>query len=412
MTAPLVQQVVFFEDAGWKRLWPLAATRPVYDLRSGARRLFEKALARARPASWQAWIPAGERAAVARAFAAREGTAAGESRAGVTLWWNGAAVFPERGLPGITGRKVRWRGSDGRVAGLAHDAGDGPLAAAAELLEPSATLPPGWHDEALEVRWIDHLWDLLSGLETELALDLREAKPTWERAPLPDGVWVLGAECRVAPEARLDPGVVLDAREGPIVVERGARLEAHTHLLGPAYVGPGTQLLGGRLQHVAFGPECRVGGEVEATIFQGYANKRHQGFLGHAVVGEWVNLGALTTNSDLKNNYGAVRVWEDGKLVDSGERKVGCFLGDHVKTGIGTLLTTGAVVGPGSNLFGGGRVTPAHLPGFSWWDGAERRAHEWEKFLATARLATGRRGVDLSEETEAVLREAHRQSGG
>jgi hypothetical protein len=166
-------------------------------------------------------------------------------------------------------------------------------------------------------------------------------------------------------------------------------------------------LLGGRIATVAVGPECRVGGEVDTAILQGFSNKRHQGFLGHAIIGEWVNLGAMTANSDLKNNYGNVRVWADGADVDSGESKIGCFLGDHVKTGIGTLLTTGCVVGPASNLFGGGMVAPRFLPGWSWWDGDKVVPHDWEKFLNTARLAMARRDEKLDQETEIALRQAY-----
>jgi len=139
---------------------------------------------------------------------------------------------------------------------------------------------------------------------------------------------------------------VLDAGNGPIVVERDALIEPHSFIAGPCWIGAGTHVLGGKLGGgVSLGPVCRVAGEVEESIFQGFANKRHHGFVGHSIVGAWANLGALTTTSDLKNNYGPVRVSIGGKVHDTGESKVGAFLGDHVKTAIGTLLTTGAVAG-------------------------------------------------------------------
>src|SRR5206468_2886065 len=102
-------------------------------------------------------------------------------------------------------------------------------------------------------------------------------------------------------------------------------------------------------------PGCRIAGEVEECIWQRWSNKRHHGFVGHSVIGEWVNLGALTTTSDLKNNYGPVRAWAGGAERDSGLTKLGAVIGAHVKTGIGTLLPTGASLGIGGNLFGGGR---------------------------------------------------------
>jgi UDP-N-acetylglucosamine diphosphorylase/glucosamine-1-phosphate N-acetyltransferase len=203
--------------------------------------------------------------------------------------------------------------------------------------------------------------------------------------------------------ARVDPGAVLDARGGPVILDEGAVVEPLSHVVGPAYIGRGAQVLGGKLSGVALGPQCRVGGEVELTVFQGYSNKRHTGFLGHSAVGEWVNLGAMTTNSDLKNNYGPVRVWVGGIDSETGETKIGCFIGDHVKTGIGTLLATGSVIGPGSNLFAGGRFTPHYLPGWSWWDGASTVPHRWDKFLATVRTAMSRRGRTTTAAYEAAL---------
>src|SRR5205823_1084174 len=122
----------------------------------------------------------------------------------------------------------------------------------------------------------------------------------------------------------------------------------------------------------SLGPECRIKDEVEECVWQGHSNKRHHGFVGHSVIGEWVNLGALTTTSDLNNNYGPVRVWVDGREVDSLSSTVGSVIGAHVKIGIGTLLPTGASLGVGCNLFGGGRFASKSLPHFFF---SSRRRH-------------------------------------
>jgi hypothetical protein len=143
---------------------------------------------------------------------------------------------------------------------------------------------------------------------------------------------------------------------------------------------------------------CRVGGEVEESIIHGYSNKYHDGFLGHAYVGEWVNLGALTTNSDLKNDYGTVEVYVQGKPVDSQDTKVGVFIGDHTKTGIGCLFNTGTVVGMMSLLIPDGEPFPKTIPSFCWYfRGRVSRGRGLKPLIETARIATGRRNVELTE---------------
>jgi UDP-N-acetylglucosamine diphosphorylase/glucosamine-1-phosphate N-acetyltransferase len=401
--------LLIYEDESWQKLWPLSAARPVYDIRVGAFRMWEKQRHAFQPRHWAVSAGSG-RTAVTRAFSQRNGVpdSAVETPArGVVLWWNGAA-FPPRVLPALTanGTGLRLHTRDGRVVGLLHNAGSVTPAEARRLLESGSELPAGWGEERVETGCLSAPWDLLHYLHQELDRDLDVRLHDVARSQNFTGVHIEGTRFATGHGVQIDPGVVIDTRPGAVFLHEEVRIEALTHLVGPAYIGPRTQLLGGRVSTVAMGPECRIGGEVDTVLFQGFANKRHQGFLGHAVIGEWVNLGAMTTNSDLKNNYGTVRVWLEGRTVDSGEQKVGCFLGDHVKTGIGTLFTTGCVVGPGSNLFGGGAFTPRYLPGWSWWDGETTVGHQWEKFLETARTALGRRQETLDDAQAAALREA------
>lgn len=162
------------------------------------------------------------------------------------------------------------------------------------------------------------------------------------------------------------------------------------------------------------GPVCKLHGEIDSSVILGYTNKAHDGYLGHALVGRWVNLGAFTTNSDLKNTYGTVRLSlptsevdpeeEPGPLseVDTGLEKVGVFLGDHVKTGIGTLLNTGTVVGAGSTLFAG-PMAPRWVRPFSWGHGESLGVCRKEAFLTTARRMMGRRDLTLTPGMERLL---------
>src|SRR5206468_12682227 len=146
-------------------------------------------------------------------------------------------------------------------------------------------------------------------------------------------------------------------------------------------------------------------GEFAESVCLGWVNKAHDGHIGHAYLGAWVNLGAETTNSDLKNNYGTVRLWTPAGERDTGEVKLGCFLGDHVKTGIGLLLNTGTVIGAGSNIYGSA-MPPRYVPPFSWGTGDDLSAYRQDRFLEVAERAMARRKVTLGEGARAQLHAA------
>ena len=254
-------------------------------------------------------------------------------------------------------------------------------------------------------------WDLMTRNPTRITADA-SAEPSGSDAFQLSGVPVLGKHrVMLGDGATVEPGVILDARAGPVWLDRDTRIEGPARVAGPFYLGAGSTILGGSVGSSSIGPVCMVRGEVVDSVILGYSNKAHDGYLGHAVVGRWANLGAGTVNSDLKNTYSPVRVRLPGEEVDTGLLKVGCFLGDHVKTGIGTPISSGTVVGAGSNLFGG-RMPPAYLPPFSWGEGEALDEYELDRFLATAQTAMRRRDVELSEGMRQVLGRAFEQSRG
>ncbi|NIP60192.1 MAG: hypothetical protein GWM92_17810 [Gemmatimonadetes bacterium] len=254
-------------------------------------------------------------------------------------------------------------------------------------------------------RLLEHPWDLVTGNGARIEADLPVLFPHSD-AFLPARVSRMGDHpVSVGDDVEMEPGVVLDARVGPIRVEPGARLGAQTVLRGPAYVGRDTHVLGGVLSEVSLGPRCKVRGEVEASVVLGFSNKAHDGYLGHAYLGRWVNLGAMTTNSDLKNNYGPVRIGGPEGERDTGLLKLGCLLGDHAKTAIGTLLNTGTVVGAGSSLFGEG-MPPKYVPPFSWGAGPKAGEYRIDDFLETAARVMARRDQELAEGMRDLLRRA------
>jgi hypothetical protein len=276
------------------------------------------------------------------------------------------------------------------------------------LDDPGGNVPAGIPVLPLDGTLIDRPWRLITRNADRVARDILALGTAPHGMETPAGVHRLGdAPLVLGADVVVEPGVVLDLREGPIWIDDGAHIRAFTRVAGPAYIGRGSTLLGGPFSSVSIGPVCKVHGEIEESIVLGYSNKAHDGFLGHAYVGRWVNLGALTTNSDLKNNYGSIRMWTPAGEVDTGERKLGCLLGDHVKTAIGTLLNTGTVVGAGANLFGPGAPSK-YVPPFSWGTGDAAKEYALEKFIETAETVMARRNVALSARHRAHLEAAWR----
>jgi UDP-N-acetylglucosamine diphosphorylase/glucosamine-1-phosphate N-acetyltransferase len=200
--------------------------------------------------------------------------------------------------------------------------------------------------------------------------------------------------------------VCFDPSAGPILIRKGVKVRAFTRLVGPLAVSSGSSILGGRVDCCSIGDGSMVHGEISHSVILGHSNKSHDGFVGHSYVGRWVNLGAGTITSNLKNTYGPVQLWTPDGLRDTGETKLGSFLGDHVKTGIGTRLTTGSLVGAGSNIYGGS-MPPKYVPPFSWGEGDDLSMYRLDKFLSTTARVMSRRGVTLTEREKAQLAAAH-----
>ena len=210
----------------------------------------------------------------------------------------------------------------------------------------------------------------------------------------------------VSKGARVEAFSVLDAREGPIFIGENTRVAPGALIEGPAYVGKNSLIVAHALirEGTNIGDVCRIGGEVEESIIHGFSNKYHAGFLGHAYVGEWVNLGALTTNSDLKNTYGTIKVIVEGEKVDTGLTKIGSFIGDMAKTSIGTLIYTGKKIGLSSHVHG---VIYEDVPSFTIYAksfGTEPVEMYIEAAIETQRRMMSRRGKELTKAEEDLIR--------
>jgi UDP-N-acetylglucosamine diphosphorylase/glucosamine-1-phosphate N-acetyltransferase len=405
------------EDNAVAGLEPLTLTRPTFDLLLGASTLGEKA-ARAfsvgpgpkrrgvviRPylaAVQQARDP--QTAVNDRDWLAREPVLVANAR------W-----VPPAGLE-IPSETESWLGlCDGRPACALV----GP--------EQAVRLEPGgvekWFDEVaaqlggVEIggNWIEHPWDLVALNADHIVRDFEEHFHGGLTNRHLTTLALVGPSERlyIHETARLDPYTVFDTTNGPIIVSAGAVVQPFTRVEGPCFIGRDTQLFRANLRGgVSLGPNCRIGGEVEQTIVHGYSNKYHEGFLGHAYIGEWVNLGAITSNSDLRNDYGEVFVPLSGDPVATGQAKVGCFIGDHTRTGLGSMLNTGTVLGVMCNVLPAGPLLPKFVPSFAAvLYGRVAPGFPLDQMFATARIVTGRRGRTFTELDEQLYLDLYEQT--
>lgn len=210
----------------------------------------------------------------------------------------------------------------------------------------------------------------------------------------------------------MKPGVVIDATDGPVIIDENVTILPNAVIIGPVYIGKGSTIkVGAKIyKGTSIGPVCKIGGEVEETIFQGYTNKQHDGFLGHSYLGEWINLGADTNNSDLKNNYKTVSIYfyPDKKKINSQSHFLGVIIGDHSKTGINSTINTGTVIGIGCSLFGADLIKN-HIPSFNIGTGTRSVEYILEEFIETAVLVKKRRGLKFSESEKELYSKIHKQ---
>jgi UDP-N-acetylglucosamine diphosphorylase/glucosamine-1-phosphate N-acetyltransferase len=405
--------VIVAEDVGYRNLLPLTLTRPACRLRCGVDTLRDK-LAAAYPS---ATLVVHTRDLVAAVVA-------DELPAGPVNDWTGDPALVVNGrfiAPADLAARVPLDGDDqafvcdgevvaARVSGpraetLARDLAAGPLA-------------DGWADglltQEIDGRIVRYPWDLVSYNGGQIAVDVERMQVAGriEGDVHPSAVLDGREHIHVAADAEVHAGAILLAHDGPVYIGPGAKVMAGAVVEGPAAVGDNSlvKIQAKIYEGTSVGPWCKIGGEIEESIFQAYSSKQHDGFLGHAVVGEWVNLGADTNNSDLKNNYSTVRFVIDGREVDSGQQFMGAVIGDHTKTAINTMLNTGTVIGVGCNVYGSD-FPPKFIPSFCWGGSAGFMEYKLDKFFATADKVMGRRKRLLTEAHRAMLQAVFELTG-
>lgn len=394
--------ICIFEDEAHRRLLPLVYTRPVYELVSGLTSLREKIL-RHYPGCTYSFQCRGYLAEILR----REHTnvPVNQFPEGECLFINGRVLADARlaeTIP-LDGQETLYLQGDALIAARVNEP--------RRELDLSVPLGPGSFPDVkhvdVEANIIDYPWDLVERNRRQIERDFTSIVGCGSIAgKLYDHVDVV-EECGVyvGEGATIKPGTVLDAEGGPVYVGDGATIHPNVTIEGPAVIGRRVQVrAGARISAgTTVGPVCKIGGEVDQSVVLGYSNKQHDGYLGHSYIGSWVNLGAGSTNSDLKNNYRTVRICVSGDVIDTGSLFVGLIMGDHSKSGINTMFNTGTVVGVCCNIFGAD-FPPKFVPSFSWGGSEGLTEHDVEKAIETAQAVMARRDRELTPAGEKVLR--------
>ena len=266
------------------------------------------------------------------------------------------------------------------------------------------------------LKWLNSLWDIFLNNSSEIENDFRLLTRKKENQHLYDSYTKLyqkenifieeGAQVRAS---------ILNASNGPIYIGEDALISENSVVIGPFAMCKGAQVcIGGKMREgTTLGPYSKVGGEIKDSVFIGYGNKVHDGFLGNTIIGEWCNIGAGTNTSNLKNSYGKVKVWHYSKnaFVNSNERFCGTFMGDHSKIGINTTLNAGTVIGVAANIFGHG-TPPKFIPSFAWGGANGFETNRLDKVCKVASYVIERRGRRFDNMEQNIVANVYKASAG
>jgi UDP-N-acetylglucosamine diphosphorylase/glucosamine-1-phosphate N-acetyltransferase len=377
-------RMIIFDD-GKGSFGPMTDLRAAFEVRTGM------LTTAGRIAAWRPrtlagyWVPEALRAAVAERADAPVNILPDEEQ---LLCLNGRWALPERDFNLGVGEALVEEGTGETIAAHLRRAD-------AERFLESGALPERVRQRTAAAGALYRFpWDVLNRLPQVLVHDITSTR-ILDAKVLGTDVAVMGYEpVEVHASAMLGPNVVFDGTRGPIIVHERAVIRPGAVLCGPCSIGRESVVVDHAIikPNTAIGPVCKVGGEVGATIFQGYSNKAHEGHLGDSWVGKWVNLGAGTTNSNLLNTYGEVTMRLDakGSRMRTGRQFMGAIIGDHVKTAIGTRLMTGTVLGTGA-MIASSTPPPDLVEPFTWLTDAGMGRYRLNKFIEVMKAVMARR---------------------
>ena len=264
-----------------------------------------------------------------------------------------------------------------------------------------------------DVLRIEHTWDIFSKNGEAIKRDFEIITKDRESQPIPKSIWTKNPENIFIEKGATLEFCTLNASEGPIYIGKDAEIMEGALVRGPfALCEHSTLKMGAKIySNTTIGPHSKVGGEVNNSVIFGYSNKGHDGFLGNSVLGEWCNLGADTNNSNLKNNYAEVRLWdyETEGFARTGLQFCGLMMGDHSKCGINTMFNTGTVVGVSANIFGSG-FPRNFVPSFSWGGSGGFTTYKTDKAFEVAKVVMSRRGIEFSDIDAKILEQVFEET--
>ena len=399
-----MKRLYLYDDSAARAFEPFALTRPVSELRAGA------VLIRNR------W----ERAAGGKAYA----FIGADHLAGFSELGSPPAAGPGTTIPSgsIVANSRFVTSLDASMDDLSPAfACDGEICAvrirkpidtaglATGSLNLASLLPADAVPTPIAGRWAREVWDLVGQLADQLMEDIPILGAELSGAAVENAAVIGRHRVYLETGANIDPFVVFDASQGPILIRRGATVGPFTKIFGPTYIGEHTTIVGDAIRGCSIGDVCKVRGEISATIMLGHSNKGHTGFVGNSYLGRWVNLGAGTITSNLKNTYGPIALWTPSGVRDTGLQFLGALMGDHAKLGIGSLVNTGTVIGAGANVFGA-NVTPKYIPPFAWGENEPWDRIEFDKFCEIAERVMERRSMVFDEAAKNLLASAYFRS--
>ncbi|WP_417872985.1 GlmU family protein [Xanthomarina gelatinilytica] len=257
-----------------------------------------------------------------------------------------------------------------------------------------------------DVLKIEHTWDIFSKNGEAIQEDFELLTKGRQSQPIPEMTVAFNRSDIFIEEGAKLPLCSLNAENGPIYIGKNAEIMEGSMIRGPFALCEGaTVKMSAKIYGpTTVGPFSKVGGEINNSVIFGYSNKGHDGFLGNSVLGEWCNLGADTNNSNLKNNYAEVRLWDyqTESFAKTGLQFCGLMMGDHSKCGINTMFNTGTVVGVSANIFGSG-FPRNFVPSFSWGGSSGFTTYLTKKAFEVAKVVMSRRDIEFTEVDAAIL---------